>query len=94
MNSTSNLNFRSCINCSIILNFILIITRLFSAIMIIVSILFVAFVFSPAISLGVKTCDRRPTEISTPKSTNPHPFRIVFKGNVDYYVPEYTYTGK
>lgn len=62
--------------------------------MIIVSTFFVIFAFSLAISSVVKTCDRRPTEMLTPKSTNPHSFRVVFKGNADFYVPETTYTGK
>lgn len=51
------------------------------------------FAFSFAMSSIIKTCDRKPIGISTPKSTNPHPFRIVFKGNVDFYVPGTTYTG-
>jgi len=54
----------------------------------------VIFAFSSAISSVAKSCDRRPTEISAPKSINPHPFRVVFKGNVDFYIPETTYTGK
>lgn len=61
--------------------------------MIVVITFFVTFAFSSGISSVTKSCDRRPTEISTPKSMNPHPFRIIFKGIVDLYVPETTYTG-
>lgn len=58
----------------------------------IIAILFSVFGFSFAISSGIKTCDRKPTGISVPKSTNPHPFKIVFKGNSDFYVSGTTYT--
>jgi len=54
----------------------------------------IAFGFSFATSSILKTCNRKPTGVLTPKSTNSHPFRIVFKGNVEYYVPGTTYTGK
>ncbi|XP_060858413.1 spondin-1 isoform X4 [Metopolophium dirhodum] len=60
--------------------------------MIIRSIFFAAFVLYFSISSAIKICDRKPTSISTPKSTNPHPFRIVFKGNIEYYTPGTTYT--
>jgi len=61
--------------------------------MIIRSIFLAAFVLYFSISSAIKICDRKPTSISTPKSTNPHPFRIVFKGNIEYYTPGTTYTG-
>ncbi|XP_050528675.1 spondin-1 isoform X2 [Daktulosphaira vitifoliae] len=41
---------------------------------------------------ALKTCDLRPNGITAPKSTNPHPFRIVFKGNTETYWPGTTYT--
>ncbi|VVC28842.1 Hypothetical protein CINCED_3A000467 [Cinara cedri] len=58
----------------------------------IISIFFAIFGFSFAISPGIKTCDRKPAGISAPKSTNPHPFKIFFKGNSEFYVPGTTYT--
>lgn len=61
--------------------------------MIIRSIFFVAFVLYFSISLAIKVCDRKPTSLTTPKSTNPHTFRVTFKGNVEFYTPGTTYTG-
>jgi len=54
----------------------------------------IALGFSFVTPSTLKTCDRKPTGVLTPKSTNSHPFRIVFKGNVEFYVPGTTYTGK
>jgi len=61
--------------------------------MIIRSIFFVAFVLYFSISSAIKVCDRKPTSLTTPKSTNPHTFRVLFKGNVEFYTPGTTYTG-
>lgn len=61
--------------------------------MIINSAFFAIFAFYIASSTAIKTCDRRPTGISTPKSNNPHPFRVVLKGNRESYVHGFTYTG-
>lgn len=60
--------------------------------MIIRSIFFVAFVLYFSISSAIKVCDRKPTSLTTPKSTNPHTFRVFFKGNVEFYTPGTTYT--
>lgn len=64
----------------------------FSEIMIIGSIIFAAFAFSFSISIAIKTCDRKPFGISTPKSTNLHSFKVEFKGNEKFYTPGMTYT--
>lgn len=61
--------------------------------MIIWNIVFVVFALTFSISSAVKTCDRKPAGISSPKSTSPNPFRIVFKGNSEFYSPGKTYTG-
>ncbi|XP_025414677.1 spondin-1 isoform X3 [Sipha flava] len=61
-------------------------------IMIIGSIILAAFAFSSSMSIAIKTCDRKPVGFLTPKSTNPHPFRVVFKGNSEFYTPGMTYT--
>lgn len=63
----------------------------FTETMIVRSIYFALFVLY--FSSAIKLCDRKPTSISTPKSTNPHPFRIFFKGNIEFYTPGTTYTG-
>lgn len=61
--------------------------------MVIRSVFFVAFALCFSISSATKTCDRKPTGISSPKSTSSNPFRIVFKGNSEFYSPGKTYTG-
>lgn len=55
-------------------------------------VFFAVFAFYLADSSAFKTCDLRPTGMLTPKSNNPHPFKVVFKGNVESYVPGLTYT--
>lgn len=57
------------------------------------SIFIVVFAYFFAMASVTKNCDRKPIGISTPKSINPHPFRITFKGNIEFYVPGTTYTG-
>lgn len=62
-------------------------------IMIIRSVFFVALIFFCTFSTAARTCDRKPAKLHHPKSSYPPPYRIVFKGNIDYYVPNRTYTG-
>lgn len=62
--------------------------------MIVKSIIFAIVAISFAISSTNKKCDRRPSFTTGPKSTNSPPFRITFKGNLEFYVPKTTYTGK
>jgi len=61
--------------------------------MIIRSIFFAAFVLYFFTSSATEICDRKPASMTTPKSTNPHPFKIFIKGNVEFYTPGTTYTG-